>query len=79
MMVNLKQKFNNLFKTDMGRKTLDNVFTIEWAGQEKKTVLIPSRSSDEYMRGRVDEEDDREERMALTNSGTVDRRTRRRS
>lgn len=47
----------------MGRKTLDNVFTIEWAGQEKKTVLIPSRSSDEYMRGRVDEEDDREERM----------------
>jgi hypothetical protein len=47
----------------MGRKTLDNVFTIEWAGQEKKTVLIPARSSDEYMRGRVDEEDDREERM----------------
>jgi hypothetical protein len=47
----------------MGRKTLDNVFTIEWAGQDKKTVLIPSRSSDEYMRGRVDEQDDREERM----------------
>ena len=55
----------------MDRKALDNVLTIEWSGQ-KKTVLIPSRSSDEYMRGRVEDEDDREERMVSLDSSLRD-------
>jgi len=54
------------YSPQVGRKTLDNVLTIEWAGQ--KTHLVSPRQSDEYGgagRGytQVSEEDDKEERM----------------